>query len=331
MKESLLAWLCSPCCRAGMDLSEGGWEEGRLSCLGCRRQFAIRQGVPRLAGEASDPRVAKTRRSFAWEWQRYPGSLEEDERIFLEECQLTAADFKGKRVLDAGCGMGRYALVALSLGAEVVALDLSESLLRLSKEARRGPGLHLVQADLLNPPLREGLFDIVYSHGVLHHTADAREAFRKAAALVKPAGLLSVWLYGKAGRFSDFRTNPLKSGRAWVGRHRRLAWLVVALRHFLSDALRAVTTRLPIAVTYALCYPLAFLGSVPGLKYLTFSVHSNFRVRLIENFDWLSPAFQSHHTKEELASWYGESGFIPLKVLPHGLVPKPGILGRKDG
>ncbi len=84
-------------------------------------------------------------------------------------------------------------------------------------------------------------------------------------------------------------------------------------------------------VVYALCYPLTWAGAVPGLKWLTYSVHPDFRVRLIENFDWLSPPFQSHHTKEELALWYGEEGFIPLKVLPHGLVPKPGILGRKNG
>ncbi|TPW16788.1 MAG: methyltransferase family protein, partial [Elusimicrobia bacterium] len=137
------------------------------------------------ADDESDPRVLKTRDGFAWEWKRYPGSLKEDERVFLEECQLRASDFKGKRVLDAGCGMGRYALVALSLGAEVVAVDLSESLLRLAESAPRHPGLHVVQGDLLRPPFKAGLFDIVYSHGVLHHTSDANRAFRAVAALVK--------------------------------------------------------------------------------------------------------------------------------------------------
>ena len=74
---------------------------------------------------------------------------------------------------------------------------------------------------------------------------------------------------------------------------------------------------------------MTILGAVPGLKYLTFSVDPDFSVRLIENFDWVSPPFQWHHTKEELARWFSEEGFAVLKVLPHGLVPKPGALGCK--
>src|SRR5208282_1928934 len=101
------------------------------------------------------------------EWERYPGSLPEDERVFLEETQIPAANFRGKLVLDAGCGMGRYAIVALSLGAEVVAMDLSDSLLRLAAEAPNWPKLHVVQGNLLRPPLKPAQFDIVYSHGVL--------------------------------------------------------------------------------------------------------------------------------------------------------------------
>jgi len=58
-------------------------------------------------------------------------------------------------------------------------------------------------------------------------------------------------------------------------------------------------------------------------------VEPDFSVRWIENFDWLSPPFQWHHTKEELTRWFQESGFEVLKVLPHGLVPKPGVLGRR--
>lgn len=305
--------------------------EGRLACAGCGREYPVSAGVPRLvAGEARDPKVVKTRDSFAWEWSRYPGALPEDQRVFLEEIQLQASDFKGKLVLDAGCGMGRYSCVVLSLGAEVVALDISESLLRLAGRAASEPRLHVVQGDLLKPPFKKGIFDIALSQGVLHHTADTHAAFREVAALVKPGGLLSVWLYGKAGRYRDFATNPLREERGWLARHRALAWVLVASRHWVSDCLRLVTTRMPMRLTYALCWPLALLGAVPGLKYLSFSVHRDFMVRVIENFDWISPPFQFHHTKEELAAWFEEAGFQVLKTLPHGLVPKPGILGRRS-
>lgn len=337
MKMSLLSFLASPCCAAEMRFSvleqmprEGvEIEEGLLDCRACGRSYPILGGIPRLLPPSADPRAVRSGRSFAYEWLRYPGSLDEDERVFREESQSRPEDFKDKLVLDAGCGMGRYALVALSWGAEVVALDYSESLVRLLDRARAHPRLHLVQGDLLSPPLRRDRFDFVYSHGVLHHTVDTRAAFRAVARLVKPRGSLSVWLYGRAGAFRDFSTNPLRADRAWVARYRRLAWLVVGARHLLSDILRVFTTRLPLPLIHALCVPLTFLGMVPGLKYLTFSVHPRFKVRLLENFDWLSPPFQHHHTKEELAVWCEEAGFEVVSILRHGLVPKPGVLARR--
>lgn len=339
MKLGLLPFLACPSCRGALKFAsletfprhDAEVESGTLACVRCGQEYAVRDGIPRLRPPGELGRdAAKTRAAFGWEWLRYPGSLPEDEAVFLEEVQLAPEAFAGKAVLDAGCGMGRYSAVALKLGAEVVAIDMSESLLRVAEAARLNPKLHPVEGDLLRPPLKDGAFDIVYSHGVLHHTEDTRRAFDAIAPLVKRGGHLSVWLYGKAGRFSKFATNPLKPGREWIARRRRLAWLIVGLRHGISDLVRLFTTRLPVPFVYLLCYPLAWLGAVPGLKYLTFSVHPDFRVRLIENFDWVSPPYQWHHTKEELARWYNERGFTVLKVLPHGLVPKPGVLGRKN-
>lgn len=338
MKRDLLALLASPCCRTDLKFARLGEfpvlesseiDSGALACTACGAEYPIAGGVPRLVAGAQSRDVEKTRDSFAWEWQRYPGSLPEDERIFLEEAQIGREELHGKLVLDAGCGMGRYSLVAYSLGAEVVALDLSDAVLCLVDEARKRPKLHLVQGDLLHPPLKRAKFDFVYSHGVLHHTSDTKKAFEAVSDLVKPEGKLSVWLYGKAGRFADFATNPLKFPNGWVGRHRRLTWLIVAIRHFYSDFIRLFTTRLPTALVYALCYPLTILGAIPGIKYLTFSVHPDFQVRLIENFDWIAPPYQYHHTKEELLAWYEAAGFDALKVLPHGFVPKPGVLGKR--
>ena len=339
MRLALLPLLACPVCGGDLRFAEvethprldDDVREGSLSCAACRRAYPIRAGIPRLRPPEDVPADAeKTRESFGWEWLRYPGSRPGDEAVFLEETMIPREAFAGKLVLDAGCGMGRYSAVACSLGAEVVAADMSDSLIRVAEKAASDPKLHPVECDLLKPPFKKGVFDLAYSQGVLHHTADTRRAFAAVAALVKPGGLLSVWLYGKAGRYADFATNPVRPGREWIVRHRRLAWAVVLVRHGLSDLVRAFTTRLPVRAVYALCYPLTVLGAVPGLKYLTFSVDPDFQARLIENFDWVSPPYQWHHTKEELVRWFGEAGFAALKVLPHGLVPKPGVLGRRQ-
>ena len=59
------------------------------------------------------------------------------------------------------------------------------------------PDVAIVQADLLDLPLAERQFDLVFSIGVLHHSPDPRRAFAQVAARVKPGGRLAVWLYRK--------------------------------------------------------------------------------------------------------------------------------------
>ena len=336
MRARLLDWLACPLCGSGLAFTpscaqQGGAdvETGALACASCAREFPIVDSIPRLVPGALDSGNAKTRESFSWEWLRYPGSLPEDKPIFLSETQLPESYWRGRLILDGGCGMGRYTRVALALGAEVVALDLSESLVRLLDRARVDPKLHLVQGDLLKPPLREDSFDAAYSIGVIHHTPSAPKAHASLSKLVKKGGHLSVWVYGSPGSYASFSTNPLRSGRSWLKSVLPLVWAVVWLRMLLSDGLRLLTTRLPVPALYALCYPLTWLGAVPLLKYLTFSVHPDFQVRLIENFDWLAPPYQSKHTKEEVRAWFERADLEIVSQLPHGVVPKVGFLGRK--
>ena len=328
--------------------------EGLLLCRKCVKSYPVVEGIPRFVPNAERlfpgffekyPEASKmfpaasqddfikvhgsTQERFGAEWMKYPGPMAEDRDVFLAETQIPAKDWEGMKVLDGGCGMGRYSRVAHGLGAGVTALDLSPALIRLQDLAKESERMNLVQGNLMRPPFRKEVFDIVYSVGVIHHTPSARETFGQLARLVKPQGRLSVWVYGAPGKFKDFKTNPLRAGREGLKDIIFWVWLTVCVREFLSDTLRLFTVRMPHDLLYALCYPLAALGKVPGVKYLTFSVHPLWRVRLQENFDWLTPPYQSHHTKEELAEWFRENGFEPQKTLPHGFVPKPGILGRK--
>lgn len=338
MKLSLLPLLACPACggslsfarleampRDGEDL-----QDGALGCKACSKEYPIVLGIPRLFADAElEASVRQTGESFGWEWLRYPGAMPEDRTVFLTETQVPEADWAGRLVLDGGCGMGRYARIARSLGAEVVAFDLSESLQRLVAEAQADPRLHLVQGDILRPPFKPGRFDVVYSIGVIHHTKSAEKALGSLGALVKPEGLLTLWVYGRPGSWRSFSTNPLRSGREWLKKLLFLVWLVVWARMLLSDLARVFTTRLPVPLLYGLCHPLALLGALPLLKYLTFSAHEDYRVRLQENFDWLAPPYQSKHTKEELKAWFEAAGFQTLSQLAHGVVPKVGFLGRK--
>jgi SAM-dependent methyltransferase len=161
-------------------------------------------------------RQAQTRQSFDYQWGELPqgDAMLSDEwfranvdRLLVEELLCVERDwFAGKRVLDAGCGIGRWTLGFLRLGCHVTAADQSQRGLlalrrymdALAPEAVLEGRLETLRADLLAPPeeLRGRRFDLVYSFGVLHHTGDTRRALANVAGLTAEDGLLFLYLYG---------------------------------------------------------------------------------------------------------------------------------------
>ena len=293
----------------------------------------IRTAIARKETRSFASMQKNTQESFGYQWLRYDFNDErEDREIFLSDSQLSEKELRGKVILDAGCGMGRYTRIAGQLGGESVGIDLSWSILKAHQKTIDNPCVHIVQGDLLKLPFREKQFDIIFSLGVLHHTPNPLKAFTNLSVCLKEKGIISVWVYGTAGKFSDFKTNPLRSKRRIYVKNdvtKWIYWFIVNVREFLSNTVRLVTTRMYLPLLYMLCYPLAALGKVPLLKYLTASVHRNWRVRLQENFDWFSPQYQSHHTKEEVAGWFDAVKLNTLSILEHGFIPKVGLKGKK--
>ena len=167
--------------------------EGALHCGDCSMVFPIRGGVPDMllpntvVGPAS--RHAETLLDVARpEW-------EENFRELAHP--LRPEDFLGKLALDAGCGFGRHTFFAARYGAEVVGIDSSSDGVRAAyRNTSHMARAHVVLGDVYNPPFREGVFDLTYSFGVLHHLERPIEAFKTLGATIKPGGRLSVWVYG---------------------------------------------------------------------------------------------------------------------------------------
>jgi SAM-dependent methyltransferase len=286
MTAELLAILRCPRCWGRLEV-ESAADVDALRCRGCGAAYPVTRGIVRFAGEAY---VA----SFGRQWNRYDVARdEEDEAVFWIKTGIDPRELKGRRVLDAGCGGGRYTRLAARHGAEVVGVDLSTAVEKAATLCAGLPGVSILQADLLALPLAPASFDLAFSIGVLHHSPDPRRAFAQVAARVKPGGRLAVWLY------------------------RRNTWPQEAV----NTALRAVTTRLPAPVLEVLCAGLGVLGGVPVLnrtlnKVANFSNHPDWTLRVCDSFDWYAPRYQSHHTVEELARWFTEEGFDRLTILP---------------
>lgn len=97
---------------------------------------------------------------------------------------------EGERVLDVGCGMGRYTFALADRGLVVEGLDLTESLLARFREFDDGRyGIPLHCADVLEPPddLR-GRFDAVIGFFTLHHLHDLGGCLRAMRELARPGG-----------------------------------------------------------------------------------------------------------------------------------------------
>jgi SAM-dependent methyltransferase len=115
--------------------------------------------------------------------------------------------FRGRRVLDAGCGNGRWSRALASCGADVTAVDASAAGVAHAREGCRDfPNVRVRRHDLLEPLDEPEALDLVFSFGVVHHTGNTRLAVEHLAACVKPGGYLFLMVYGepRPGHVEDY-------------------------------------------------------------------------------------------------------------------------------
>lgn len=109
--------------------------------------------------------------------------------------QLTAVvdyfgDVRGKRILDLGCGKGRFTKRFTQLGAKMTGLDISE---RLIAGARKNvPKATFVQGTGTQLPFKDGTFDAVFSIETLEHIPDHEATVREIARVLKPGGKVAI-------------------------------------------------------------------------------------------------------------------------------------------
>ncbi|PWV99056.1 ubiquinone/menaquinone biosynthesis C-methylase UbiE [Hoeflea marina] len=94
------------------------------------------------------------------------------------------------RILDIGCGMGKYTIPLVEAGYQVDGLDLSPRLLEeLKRQAASRARIATICGDILNPdPALLGSYDHVVGFFMLHHLFDLQQAFKQIARLLKPGG-----------------------------------------------------------------------------------------------------------------------------------------------
>jgi len=100
-------------------------------------------------------------------------------------------DVTGMRVLDLGCGAGQLSYHLAASGAEeVIAVDISETMLDLARARRSHPRVSYQRADIEALRFPAECFDLTVSSLALHYVADYRGLLRRIAEWLKPGGVL---------------------------------------------------------------------------------------------------------------------------------------------
>lgn len=216
-------------------------------------------------------------------------------------------------MLDAGFGAGRFAEVALSSDANVVALDYSNAADAAFANLRQHKNLHIVQGSIYALPFQPTSFSFVYSLGVLQHTPDVANAFAELPKMLqRPGGRL-------CGDFYE---------RSWKSRMLPKYWL------------RPMTTRLPSARLFAILQravpPMLQLSRmsgrvpvvgrllkriVPVANYsgiLPLSEEQILESALLDTFDWLPPKYDNPQTSATVQDWLKVAGCTNIEVLKAG-------------
>ena len=310
MKPKLLEILTCPKCHQNLSCTNPVYQDDELKSgtITCpqNHSFKILDFIPAFTDEPKYVKAFDFISNSKWcalsgpEDRELVRSLTIDE--FRRQTGFEPYELKGKRVLDAGCGLGRFISGLSEAGAEVVGVDaLQVGLQRTHRRLNKDSNIHLIQADLFHLPFKENCFDFIYSLGVLHHTPDPPAFFKNLVRYLKKDGTIAIWVYPKPSLF------------------------------FLSDWIRPLTTRLPLTL-------LSWLGTViTGFCGLLIKVPSSrlkslmrsalYRTRLpwheqanwrMHSFmDWYGPPYQFKYSNEEVCGWFENAGLSNIQVMPY--------------
>jgi len=292
----VLEFLACPKCRERLN--------GDYACKQCGYVARQDEGLLDFLSAADRPASADAVTAF-YEKKPFPGYALEDTPATVFDRAKSSPFLEGLEraipakasVIDCGCGTGQLAafLAIASPSRSVVGVDACRASLMEAARFRdkaRLTNLSLIRADIFALPLREALFDVVISRGVVHHNDDPDAAIRSIARLVAPGGYLVLGFYERAARLfhrirfhlSKLNGNPIQwmdpiLRNQGIDDDKKRTWIADQYEHPLEKLLP-----LPHVVSVLEDAGMEWIRSVPPLPSSGRFFHKTVRLNALEFF-----------------------------------------------
>ena len=236
------------------------------------------------------------------EWHEQWTLFQDDERFLFAEwiAPVTLEDFRGKSVLECGCGGGQHTSFMAPLAASVTAVDLNTADLARQRNSRFA-NVHFVEDDIATMRLDQQ-FDVVVCIGVIHHTDDPDRTFESIYRHCRPGGKVIVWTYSAEGNaMVRFGVEPVR--KLLLRRLPRAA--LVGLSRFMTALLY-----LPVYSVYAL----PFTRFLPYYEYFGNFRRLSFSRNVLNVFDKLNAPQTRFTTLKKCHEWFDTNRFEPGSI-----------------
>jgi len=123
------------------------------------------------------------------------------------------SDIRGARLLDIGCGFGRFSFLAARTAKRVVGLDMTPQAIKVAsvlRQALSAGNVQLVLSPIESYKTSEDGFDVVVLGGVLEHLIDPDAVFHSIGGLLRPGGILVVNAPSESNFRGDVSTTLLR-------------------------------------------------------------------------------------------------------------------------
>lgn len=291
------------------DSVTGEVAEGALECTQCHASVPIVRNLPRFVASESYAD------NFGFQWNRFDtiqvdkvmnNDLSRD-RFFKTTGWPTRIE--GERILEAGCGAGRFTQLALETGAEVFSFDLSSAVEAAWRNNATAPRLTMFQASIYEIPLQKESFDRIFCMGVLQHCPDVGAAFRSLLPFLRPGGEVVVDVYEKETGVPSLKriVRPILTPLGTERIYKLLTW-VIPPAFELKKALHRIPT---IGPQIGKLIPIGPISHAPRLNYTDEELK---QVKILSALDMYSPVYDQPQSMDAVRRWFDDAGLVDVEL-----------------